>query len=87
MDNIIKKSSHPTVFQELISGSLPASEKETLRLQDEAQLVVAAGVTTYFVLARPTLERTAATTSPFLPKRIAPTWGARGGGATALWEF
>jgi cytochrome P450 len=46
MDNIIKKSSHPTVFQELISGSLPASEKETLRLQDEAQLVVAAGVTT-----------------------------------------
>jgi cytochrome P450 len=46
MDNIIKNSSHPTVFQELISGGLPASEKETLRLQDEAQLVVAAGVTT-----------------------------------------
>ena len=46
MDNIIKNSSHPTVFQELVSGGLPASEKETLRLQDEAQLVVAAGVTT-----------------------------------------
>lgn len=43
---MIKNSSHPTVFQELISGCLPASEKETLRLQDEAQLVVAAGVTT-----------------------------------------
>ncbi|KAJ9611207.1 hypothetical protein H2200_004390 [Cladophialophora chaetospira] len=46
LDDVIKKSSHPTVFQELISGSMPAAEKETLRLQDEAQLVVAAGVTT-----------------------------------------
>ena len=46
LDSVLQKSKHPTVFQELISGSLPASEKETLRLQDEAQLVVAAGVTT-----------------------------------------
>lgn len=46
MDEVLKRSKHPTVFQELISGSLPASQKETLRLQDEAQLVVAAGVTT-----------------------------------------
>jgi len=46
MDEKLAKSTHPTVFQELISGSLPDSEKETLRLQDEAQLVVAAGVTT-----------------------------------------
>ncbi|EXJ70972.1 uncharacterized protein A1O5_05965 [Cladophialophora psammophila CBS 110553] len=46
MDDLIKESSHPTVFQELISGSMPPSEKETRRLQDEAQLVVAAGVTT-----------------------------------------
>lgn len=46
MDEKLAKSTHPTVFQELISGTLPASEKETLRLQDEAQLVVAAGVTT-----------------------------------------
>jgi len=46
MDTVLKSSSHPTVFQELISGSLPDSEKETRRLQDEAQLVVAAGVTT-----------------------------------------
>lgn len=46
MDEKIAKSTHPTVFQELISGTLPASEKATLRLQDEAQLVVAAGVTT-----------------------------------------
>ena len=46
MDTQIAKSAHPTVFQELISGTLPTSEKETLRLQDEAQLVVAAGVTT-----------------------------------------
>lgn len=46
MDETLKKSTHPTVFQELITGSLPESEKETRRLQDEAQLVVAAGVTT-----------------------------------------
>jgi cytochrome P450 len=46
MDDILKKSAHPTVFQELIQGNLPGPEKETLRLQDEAQLVVAAGVTT-----------------------------------------
>ncbi|KIX06391.1 uncharacterized protein Z518_04367 [Rhinocladiella mackenziei CBS 650.93] len=46
MDSVLEKSTHPTVFQELISGNLPPSEKETLRLQDEAQLVVAAGVTT-----------------------------------------
>ncbi len=46
MDDVLEKSSHPTVLQELISGSMPASEKETRRLQDEAQLVVAAGVTT-----------------------------------------
>ena len=46
MDDLIQKASHPTVFQELISGGLPTAEKATLRLQDEAQLVVAAGVTT-----------------------------------------
>ncbi len=47
MDSVLEKSTHPTVFSELINGkALPDSEKETLRLQDEAQLVVAAGVTT-----------------------------------------
>jgi cytochrome P450 len=46
MDEVLKSSKHPTVFQELISGNLPDSQKETLRLQDEAQLVVAAGVST-----------------------------------------
>lgn len=49
--------------------------------------IVAAGVTAYFVLSRPTIERPVTARSPFLPKRLAPTWGARGGGATALWEF
>ena len=42
----VKKSSIPTVFQELLNSNLPAEEKDTLRLNDEAQLVVAAGVTT-----------------------------------------
>lgn len=41
------KSKTPTVFRELIADpELPASEKELRRLQDEAQLVVAAGITT-----------------------------------------
>ena len=35
MDDVLEKSSHPTVLQELISGSMPASKKETRRLQDE----------------------------------------------------
>ncbi|KAK5045954.1 hypothetical protein LTR84_008740 [Exophiala bonariae] len=64
MDDKLAKSTHPTVFQELISGPLPASEKQTLRLQDEAQLVVAAGVTTtgwalstatYYITTNPTV--------------------------------
>ncbi|KIW42127.1 uncharacterized protein PV06_05711 [Exophiala oligosperma] len=46
LKNADKGSTHPTVFQELIAGPMPASEQETRRLQDEAQLVVAAGVTT-----------------------------------------
>lgn len=42
-----EKSKTPTVFRELIADpELPPSEKELRRLQDEAQLVVAAGITT-----------------------------------------
>lgn len=43
----VAKSSQPTVFQELLENpNLPPDQKETRRLQDEAQLVVAAGITT-----------------------------------------
>jgi len=49
--------------------------------------LVGAGVTTYFVLTRPTVERPLNATSSPWPTRIAPTWGARGGGATAVWIF
>lgn len=43
----VAKSSLPTVFQELLDNpNLPSDQKETQRLQDEAQLVVAAGITT-----------------------------------------
>lgn len=47
-DNTEKeKSKIPTVFRELIADpELPPSEKELRRLSDEAQLVVAAGITT-----------------------------------------
>lgn len=42
-----EKSKTPTVFRELINDpELPPSEKQLRRLQDEAQLVVAAGITT-----------------------------------------
>ena len=42
-----EKSKTPTVFRELINDpDLPQSEKKLRRLQDEAQLVVAAGITT-----------------------------------------
>lgn len=46
MKDILEKSTHRTVFQELIEGNLPPSEKESLRLQGEASVVVAAGVVT-----------------------------------------
>jgi len=43
----VGKSSIPTVFQELLDNpNLPPDQKETRRLQDEAQLVIAAGVST-----------------------------------------
>lgn len=43
----VAKSPVPTVFQELLNNpNLPPDQKETARLQDEAQLVVAAGITT-----------------------------------------
>ncbi|KAL4805142.1 cytochrome P450 [Aspergillus unguis] len=48
----IKQSTEPeekkrsTVFTDLINGPLPASEKEDRRLQDEAQLVIGAGLAT-----------------------------------------
>jgi len=43
----VAKSSLPTVFQELLDNpNLSPDQKATQRLQDEAQLVVAAGITT-----------------------------------------
>jgi hypothetical protein len=49
--------------------------------------ILAAGVTAYVVLTRPTIEKPATAVSSLLPTRVAPTWGARGGGATAVWNF
>lgn len=39
-------STHPNIFEELINSDLPAEEKADARLQDEAQIVVGAGVST-----------------------------------------
>jgi cytochrome P450 len=46
MKDVLEKSTHRTVFQELIEGNLPPAEKNSLRLQGEASVVVAAGVVT-----------------------------------------
>lgn len=56
------KASKPTVLSDLIKGSLPATEKADRRLQDEAQLIIGAGlattgwtlsVGTFYLLANP----------------------------------
>ncbi|KIW83157.1 hypothetical protein Z517_02401 [Fonsecaea pedrosoi CBS 271.37] len=46
IDALAEKSEHPTVFSELLRGDLPASEKSDRRLQDEAQLIIGAGLST-----------------------------------------
>ncbi|TVY28782.1 Cyrochrome P450 monooxygenase [Lachnellula hyalina] len=61
------KTSHPTLFQELLEGDVPDSEKSIDRLVQEAQVVVSAGtettawclsVITFYILTNPTiLER------------------------------
>jgi cytochrome P450 len=40
------KFGHPTIFHELVKSDLPSQEKTVGRLNDEAQLVVAAGLVT-----------------------------------------
>jgi hypothetical protein len=38
-----KDLTHPTIFHELVKSDLPPQEKTVRQLNDEAQLVVAAG--------------------------------------------
>jgi hypothetical protein len=56
--------------------------------------IVAAGVTAYFILTRPTVERAGppapsatSTQHGLRAARFAPTWGRNGGGLTAIWDF
>jgi hypothetical protein len=52
--------------------------------------VVAAALTTYFVLARPTVERSAGATGLLPRVTPTPTWGASGrlgGGLAAVWAY
>ena len=37
---------HPTIFHEVLQSNLPAQEKASRRIQDEAWIVVGAGTTT-----------------------------------------
>ncbi|KAL2831417.1 cytochrome P450 [Aspergillus cavernicola] len=46
VSNSVSKEEKPSVFSDLIKGDLPASEKANRRLQDEAQLIIGAGLTT-----------------------------------------
>ena len=46
MKDVMERSTHRTVLQELIEGNLPQSEKDSVCLMGEASVVVAAGVVT-----------------------------------------
>jgi hypothetical protein len=48
--------------------------------------IVAAGFTAYFVLTRPSVERSPTARVP-LPARFAPTVASHGGGAAVTWDF
>jgi len=57
-------ASHGTIFSELLQGDLPLSQKSDLRLQDEAQLIIGAGlattgwtlsVATFYLLSNPSV--------------------------------
>ena len=61
-----QKTTHPTVFRELLDSDLPREEVTIERLADEAQTVVAAGqvttahflkLTTFFILEDPEIHR------------------------------
>ncbi|KAJ2902593.1 hypothetical protein MKZ38_000354 [Zalerion maritima] len=41
-----KTAGHPTIFHELINSDLPEEEKSDMRLGDEAQLIICAGIVT-----------------------------------------
>ncbi len=64
IDALAAKSEHATVFSELLRGDLPLVEKSNLRLQDEAQLIIGAGlattgwtlsVATFYILSNPSV--------------------------------
>jgi hypothetical protein len=49
--------------------------------------IVAAGLTAYFMLSRPTIERPAPGTAFIAPKRLLPSVVAHGGGAAFVWDL
>jgi cytochrome P450 len=64
IDALAAKTDHTTVFSELLRGDLPPSEKSDRRLQDEAQLIIGAGlattgwtlsVATFYILRNPSV--------------------------------
>ncbi|KAK5054451.1 hypothetical protein LTR84_001341 [Exophiala bonariae] len=64
IDTLAEKASQGTVFSELLHGDLPPSQKSDLRLQDEAQLIIGAGlattgwtlsVATFYLLSNPSV--------------------------------
>ncbi|KAF2758957.1 putative cytochrome P450 [Pseudovirgaria hyperparasitica] len=66
-DERIAKAGHTTILSELLRGDLPAEELSNLRLQDEAQLIIGAGLATtgwtlslgiYYILSNPNVLHT-----------------------------
>lgn len=62
MDERVTKAGHATVLSEMLQGDLPIEELSDRRLQDEAQLIIGAGlattgwtlsVGTYYILSNP----------------------------------
>lgn len=46
IDALAAESGHTTVFSEILRGDLPPEQKSDIRLQDEAQLIIGAGLAT-----------------------------------------
>jgi hypothetical protein len=84
--------------QHLPQADSDRSSGQTLNVVTDALFgaaIIGAGITTYFVLTRPSIEReaegphgrVAARRPSLVPTRISPTVGPGGGGASAIWSF
>jgi hypothetical protein len=98
----LQKHSDFTTANDGLHEAQAASDRssgQTLNVVTDAffgAAIIGAGITTYFVLTRGTVEREALLDAPskkaskraaLLPTRVDPTIGPRGAGANAIWTF